>query len=183
MNERSQSHIVIEQLEKLSGYQSFVESVLGMNLDDASLEKVAILENATNLLVAVHNFLRISLIYLQTNFFIHIGEAIIGTNAIFECKKELDDAVKEFDLSVSRGAHLVTLKIQQEKENEKILHSLSDMDFNKKQIDIRDKRLPGTGQWIFKDEKFEEWWNGDTSMLWCPGMGMFRFAESRVGHD
>jgi hypothetical protein len=182
MSVHDQSDVVTEQLEELSGYQSFVESVQQVNLSDSSPAKVAILEKATNLLTAVTNFLRISLIYLQQNFFEKVGETVIGKDTVTESKRKLDNAVEAFDLSVSRGAHLKTLKEERDEEIEKILCSLSNMNFKGVQIDVQSKCLPGTGQWIFKESKFDQWLNGDISVLWCPGMGMFPSALRYLSH-
>jgi hypothetical protein len=182
MSEHNQSDIVTEQLEKLSDYQLFVESVRQVNLDDSSDEKVAVLENATKLLAAVTNFLRISLIYLKKNFLRKVGETMIGKDDVMKSKEELDSAVGAFDQSVSRCAHLATLRKQQDEENEKVLCSLSNMDFATVQNDLRNKRLLGTGQWIFKESKFDGWLNGDISVLWCPGKRTFPLAQRYLNH-
>ncbi|KAE9376058.1 ankyrin [Stipitochalara longipes BDJ] len=170
MSERSQSDIVTEQLEKLSRHLSFVENVRQINLDDSRQENITILANATNLLAAVANFLRISLIYLNKNFLRKAGETIVGKDNVMKSKEELDSAVEAFDRSVSRGADIARLRTQQDEENEKILRSLSDMDFEIVQKEIRSKRLRGTGEWIFKEPTFDKWLNGDISVLWCPGI-------------
>jgi hypothetical protein len=183
MGEHNQSDIVTEQLEKLSTHLSFVENVRQINLDDSSQEKVTIVENATILLAAVTNFLRISLIYLNKNFWRKAGETIIGKDDVTKSKEELDNAVDAFDRSVSRGADLARWRTQQAEENEKILSSFSDMDFEIVQKEVRSKRLPGTGEWIFREPKFDKWLNKDISVLWCPGIRTFSFALINLSHS
>lgn len=32
------------------------------------------------------------------------------------------------------------------------------------------RRKPGTGEWILKKDDFQDWLDGKTRMMWCPGM-------------
>jgi hypothetical protein len=38
--------------------------------------------------------------------------------------------------------------------------------------DASNKRTQGTAEWIFEAEQFNDWKEGKTRILWCPGGGM-----------
>lgn len=64
------------------------------------------------------------------------------------------------------------------KENQDILTWISNLSFQEEQTDILSKRHPGTGQWLLKQERFQDWRNGvhdQPSALWCPGMRKLAF--------
>ena len=59
------------------------------------------------------------------------------------------------------------------KENQEILTWISNLSFEKKQVDTLSKRHPGTGQWLLDNDRFKAWRNGvegSPSALWCPGI-------------
>ncbi|KAL4916561.1 hypothetical protein BDW62DRAFT_185908 [Aspergillus aurantiobrunneus] len=53
---------------------------------------------------------------------------------------------------------------------QKIILWLSTLSFRDQHVAIVESVQPGTGGWLTKHETFRNWLEGDTDMLWCPGM-------------
>lgn len=47
---------------------------------------------------------------------------------------------------------------------------LSDLNFEKTQIDSFAKRTNGTGQWFLESQAFKDWLAEKSGILWCPGI-------------
>jgi hypothetical protein len=56
-----------------------------------------------------------------------------------------------------------------ERHGRAIADWLSDLDFKKTQKDILVKRTDGTGQWLLESLTFNDWLEGKSKVLWCPG--------------
>ncbi|CZR59486.1 uncharacterized protein PAC_09378 [Phialocephala subalpina] len=164
MNEHTRSQSIQEQLEKLSDHQQFLNRWREMNPD--SLED-SILEKAIKLLAAITDFLRTSIIYLQDPAIKNFGKGIATGDAPTD--KNLLEARSEFDQAVVQETGLVIMRWRQEEETQKALSWLSSSDFAKKQDDLRQLRLDGTGKWMLDDESYQHWLDGDFPTLWCPG--------------
>jgi hypothetical protein len=135
-----------------------------MNPD--SLED-SILEKAVKLLAAITDFLRTSIIYLQNPAFKNAVKGIATADAPPD--KNLLEARSEFDQAVVQETNLIIMRWHQEEETQKALCWLSSLDFTKKQDDLRQMRLDGTGQWMLDDLNYKHWLDGDIPTLWCPG--------------
>jgi hypothetical protein len=63
-----------------------------------------------------------------------------------------------------------------EKKSTTILEWLSSIDMQPKQQDILSRRHGNTGEWILKNESFNDWMHNDSvNFLWCPGGREFYF--------
>ena len=164
MDKHSRSESIVEQLEKLSDHQQFLNRWRDMNPD--SLEH-SILEKAIKLLAAITDFLRTSIIHLQNPAFKNAVKGIATTDV--PPNKNLQEARSEFDQAVVQETSLIIMRWHQEEETQKALSWLSSLDFTKKQDELRDLRLDGTGKWMLDDLNYQHWLDGDISTLWCPG--------------
>jgi hypothetical protein len=55
-------------------------------------------------------------------------------------------------------------------EREKFLGWISVIPFEKIHEDIYAKKHPGTGDWLLRTPKFQEWFNSsESALLWCHG--------------
>jgi hypothetical protein len=135
-----------------------------MNPD--SLEH-SILEKAIKLLAAITDFLRTSIIHLQNPAFKNAVKGIAAADVSPD--KNLLEARNEFDQAVVQETSLIIMRWHQEEETQKALSWLSSLDFTKKQDELRDLRLDGTGKWMLDDLNYQHWLDGDISTLWCPG--------------
>jgi uncharacterized protein (DUF779 family) len=113
---------------------------------------------------------------------VHLKQSILRTaakaanseSAVQKSWDLLNTAAKDFKSSISEAVTFIALKKYQADKDEALIKQISegvDMDFKKTQIDVRKKRLEGTGTWILNDPKFKEWLKGDLKILWCPGTG------------
>ena len=50
---------------------------------------------------------------------------------------------------------------------------LSPLNFFQKQIDVLNRRHPGTGQWLLDSSEFRDWLSGAEQTLWCHGIRMY----------
>jgi hypothetical protein len=67
-----------------------------------------------------------------------------------------------------RRAHIL---LQLEQQRKKIVNTISPLDFSSRQQEILQRRVDGTGKWLFQSGEFKAWIAGDFATLWCPGMG------------
>lgn len=59
-----------------------------------------------------------------------------------------------------------------------LLEWLTPLTFQEKQSDVLCKRQAGSGQWLLRNQDFLAWVNGDTRILWCTGMRMYKGTSS-----
>jgi Cdc6-like AAA superfamily ATPase len=67
----------------------------------------------------------------------------------------------------------------------KMMNWLSSANFWGKQAALFERAQPGTGRWIFEDEKFKSWLTGDHQLLWChgePGAGKTILSAIIIDH-
>jgi hypothetical protein len=62
-------------------------------------------------------------------------------------------------------------------ENQDVLDWLSPLNFWPRQSDLLDRRKEGTGGWLFRASKFEDWLSGEEKTLWCPGIGTLTSSD------
>ena len=60
----------------------------------------------------------------------------------------------------------------QKEDRERILHWISTTDYRSYYLDIYNRVMPGTGEWLFEKEGFREWEHSlDSTLLWLRGDG------------
>jgi hypothetical protein len=130
------------------------------------------LKNATILLAATNDFLRISLVYLNTNVLKRLGQVLISEDDVTKGKDAFNSALKDFLESLNMAASLTLLRKEQEEQQKATLTFLSEMNFEVVQHDVLKKRKTGTGQWLLEATEFQDWLQVYTPLLWCPRQGM-----------
>jgi hypothetical protein len=55
-------------------------------------------------------------------------------------------------------------------ERKTIAFWLSSLNFKTVQSETLQKHQPGTGQWFLESPVFLDWRDGQSKILWCPGM-------------
>jgi hypothetical protein len=163
MNEHDRSEQIINQLERVSSYGTFVDM-----LQNNTIVEDTLIEKATDLLRAITDFLRKSLIYLKTHSVANLGRVVVGSENVPPVE-DLEKAIGEFNSAVSQEILRITLKREEDKQTQELLTWLSTLDFKPKQSDVLSKRLEGTGKWFLEDPQFRRWVDGDIVTLWCPG--------------
>ena len=163
MDQHDRSEQIINQLERVSSYGTFIDDLRNNTIIGDTL-----VEKATDLLRAITDFLRKSLIYLKTNSVANLGKVVFGSENV-PLVEDLEKAIGEFNSAVSQEILRITLKREEDKQTQELLTWLSTLDFKPKQRDVLNKRLEGTGKWFLEDPQFRRWMDGDTTTLWCPG--------------
>ncbi|KFZ11552.1 hypothetical protein V502_07499 [Pseudogymnoascus sp. VKM F-4520 (FW-2644)] len=166
-DEQSSSVAVVEGLEELSDHQQFLNSVSSLNFElDNGTD--SILVKAINLLVAITDFLRISIQFLQKHFARRVWDKIT-TDHVNTAMKSLQDARQNFDRVVHGAASAIILRGENEKVTRKALDDMSPLTFKKTHDDVVRNRLDNSGQWLLEHPNFGKWLRGDILSLWCPG--------------
>jgi hypothetical protein len=163
MDQHDRSEQIINQLERVSSYGTFIDELRNNTIIGDTL-----VEKATDLLRAITDFLRKSLIYLKTHSVANLGRVVVGSENV-PLVEDLEKAIGEFNSAVSQEILRITLNREGDKQTQELLTWLSTLDFKPKQSDVLSKRLEGTGRWFLEDPQFRQWMNGDIATLWCPG--------------
>lgn len=104
-----------------------------------------------------------------------------NTEALIASTKRIHDDMNSkvtFDICLHLTSNYVPGR-EAALERDELLRKLSSLHFDDNQRDIFDRHLDGTGQWLLKTEKFQNWFQGDqNSTLWCPGIRMFMFVQN-----
>ena|SRR5579862_7165328 len=164
MDEHNRPGRIIHQLDRVSLYGAFIDE-----LKDSTIIGDTLVEKATDLLRAITDFLRESLIYLKTNSVANLGKAVIQSGNIPLADAGLEDAIREFNWAVSQETLRITSSREEARQTQELLNWLSILDFKPKQGDVLSKRLEGTGKWLLEDALFLKWIAGASITLWCPG--------------
>ena len=69
-------------------------------------------------------------------------------------------------------------KLLLDQELQDILNWLSPLNFSAKQNDIFGRWHEGTGQWLLDNTVFKTWVNGNSKVLWCPGIRMVSCSQT-----
>ncbi|OBT69142.1 hypothetical protein VE03_02000 [Pseudogymnoascus sp. 23342-1-I1] len=166
-DEHSSSVAVIEGLEELSDHQQFLNSFSSLNFElDNGTD--SILVKATNLLVAITDFLRISIQFLQKHFARRVWDKVT-TDDVNAAMKSLQNARQNFDRVVHGAAAAIVLRRDNEEVTRKALDNMSPLTFKKTHDDVVRNRLDKSGKWLLEHPKFDKWLHGDILTLWCPG--------------
>jgi hypothetical protein len=64
--------------------------------------------------------------------------------------------------------HLANTEVE---DREKLLDRLSPEDFRSRYDQIRNDRVEGSGSWLYKSDKFQDWANGTSNLLIISGTG------------
>jgi len=56
-------------------------------------------------------------------------------------------------------------------EHQTIASWLCSLNFQASQNEFIQRRKKGTGGWLLESQEFEDWRDGTSEMLWCPGGG------------
>ncbi|KAK7996637.1 putative RPE1-D-ribulose-5-phosphate 3-epimerase [Apiospora arundinis] len=70
---------------------------------------------------------------------------------------------------IKHDVKLTSSKIQSN-EDLKILDWLTQTEYGPQHSDYRQKRVPGTGQWLLDSEKYQSWRSTPSQTLFCPGI-------------
>lgn len=168
-DEHSSSVAIIEGLEELSDHQQFLNSVSALNFElDNGTD--SILVKAINLLVAITDYLRISIQLLQKHFVQRIWDQVT-TDHVNTAMKSLQDARQKFDQAVHGAASATILRRENEEVTRKVLNDMSPLTFKKTHDDVVRSRLDNSGKWLLEHPKFDKWLRGNILTLWCPGEG------------
>ncbi|KFY17241.1 hypothetical protein V492_00802 [Pseudogymnoascus sp. VKM F-4246] len=168
-DDHSSSIAVIEGLEELSDHQQFLNSLSSLNFElDNGTDSILI--KATNLLVAITDFLRISIQFLQKHFIRRVWDQVTE-DQVNIAMKSLKDARQNFDLAVQGAASATILRRENEEVTRKALDDMSPLTFNKIHDEIVRSRLNHSGRWLLEHPTFNKWLYGDVLTLWCPGEG------------
>jgi hypothetical protein len=130
----------------------------------------SILVKATKLLVAITDFLRISIQFLQKNFVRRVWDQVT-TDHVNTAMKSLQDARQSFDSAVYGAASATILRRENEELTRQALHDMSPLNFKKTHDDVAKNRLENSGKWLLEHPSFDKWLRGDILTLWCPGEG------------
>jgi hypothetical protein len=164
IDEHNRSEQIIHQLERISFYGAFIDE-----LKDSTVIGDTLVEKATDLLRAITDFLRESLIYLKTHSIANLGKVVTQSGNIPPVDAGLENAIKEFNWAVSQETLRIALGREEARQTQELLTWLSVLDFRPKQGDILSKRLEGTGKWLLENVLFLKWIAGASATLWCPG--------------
>lgn len=164
MNEHDRAEQIINQLERVSSYGAFIDE-----LQNSTIVGDMLIEKATDLLRAITDFLRKSLIYLQTHSVANLGKVVVGSENVPLMDTDLEEAIREFNWTVSQETLRITSKREEVRQTQELLTWLSTLDFKPKQSDVLGRRLEGTGKWFLEDPQFRRWMDEDITTLWCPG--------------
>ncbi|KAK2872055.1 hypothetical protein FQN49_002588 [Arthroderma sp. PD_2] len=175
MDQHNQMEDLAQQLEILTDYGPFLD-----NLRDL-VNSSQLLEKATDLLIAMTNFLRESLLHLDRSVAARlINESWAGSKAL------LETACKRLDGQVLKDMQLAFFNWIEQDSNNRIISSISkDASFREKQQQYWTQLMPGTGQWVLEDEKFKAWEKGGLAgkaRVLCSGAGKTFIASRIVTH-
>lgn len=130
----------------------------------------SILVKAINLLVAITDFLQISIQFLQKRFIRRAWDHVT-TDHVNIAMRSLKDARQNFALAVHGAASVAILRRENEEVTQKALDDMSPLTFKKAHDDVVRNRLDNSGQWLLEHPNFDKWLRGDILSLWCPGEG------------
>ncbi|KFY28844.1 hypothetical protein V491_00258 [Pseudogymnoascus sp. VKM F-3775] len=168
-NAQSSSVAVVEGLEELSDHQHFLNSVSSLNFElDNGTDSIVV--KAINLLVAITDFLRISIQFLQKGFTQRIWDQVTSGD-VNAAITSLKHARQNFAFAVSEVASMAILRRENDEATQKALQNMSPLTFKKTHDDVVRNRLEKSGRWLLDHPSFCKWLRGDILTLWCPGEG------------
>ncbi|KAJ7270190.1 ankyrin repeat-containing domain protein [Mycena rebaudengoi] len=120
-----------------------------------------------------------------------IWDVVHEQNNYHDILNSIKDTAHEQKLDAGDILRSVNLTCQNQKEyhdsqeREKIIESLSPLNFFPRQEHILSTRQSGTGEWLLNNEKFVRWKLGQRKVLWChgiPGAGKTVLSAIVVDH-
>lgn len=144
--------------------------------------KPLILVKAINLMAEINNFLRISILYMKSHFIGKAWTGVIGEDQVAAAKTALQGSMEDFDQGVRREADFITWEREDARRTKKLLDLLTKLP-NYKQIQpgCRQRRTIGTGEWLFRQPKFNQWLAGNLPNLWS--LVFVSYAEQKSSRD
>jgi tetratricopeptide (TPR) repeat protein/Cdc6-like AAA superfamily ATPase len=180
MNERGRTEDFIKQMDRIS-FQS--HRIAEIQKYISSFTSDLLLEKATDLMTAVVQFLRSSLLYLKHDYFYNLGKTLLlGPQIYSEGKLDLDSAIAEYDqaLLLQVASTLLASSMERrEAENsvigEEFLRWLkpSKFEVEAQLLKNRQFRAPGTLQWVLELPELSRWRCASEeklSALWLSGL-------------
>lgn len=138
---------------------------------------------ATQLQVALVDFIREAIIWLDHNFFAQLFIAGLGKDRTVDAINALLKSRSDLQNSIATDLWSNSKREQSQKEQKDFLEQklCKSADFNRHealQTKFHDERLKNTANWLFEEgtdegRDFERWVSGDASFLWCTGIGQF----------
>jgi hypothetical protein len=120
MDEYDRSEQIINQLERVASYSAFIDE-----LQSSTIVGSTLIEKAIDLLRAITDFLRKSLIYLKTNSVANLGKVVVGSENVPLVDTNLEDAIREFNGAVSQETLRISWKREEAKQTHELLSCLS----------------------------------------------------------
>ena len=144
---------------------------------------IAVQIRATQLQVALVDFIREAIMWLDYNFFAQFFIAGFGYDRTADARKALITSRADLRHSIAADLYFSSKSEQWQKEQKDFLEQklckYADFDRHEaRQTKYHDERLKNTANWLFEEgtdegREFERWVSGDASFLWCTGIGQF----------
>ncbi|KAG4441352.1 hypothetical protein IFR05_003166 [Cadophora sp. M221] len=164
--EYNRSEDIISGLDHLSIHQPFFEDLREIGPQDLP---PSIQEHSTLLLAAISDYLRVSLIFLQSRYIGKVLKVIVKDD-VDEAQKAVDSAIADLDRAVNHETYLLGKRREKGEGLKNALRSLSRLRFRDTHDDIWKRRLGETGKWMLSDPQFLQWLDGSIKILWCTGL-------------
>jgi len=81
----------------------------------------------------------------------------------------VNGAISDLNEAIPRETYLILQGRETREELLKTLDWFSDVNFPKRQEEVKSSKVEWTGQWLPKDPRFKRWLSGEVTVLWCPG--------------
>lgn len=124
-------------------------------------------------LIALNDFLAVSLRYLSSSLPSRLAKALIGSS-VDERSAALNAALTNFDRVLQHTVNLIVLQETQDEIHQELLDSLSPLsisEFQAEQDVLMSKSCAGTGDWFLNADKVSGFLKGEVPWLWCQGQG------------
>ncbi|KAK0610684.1 hypothetical protein B0T17DRAFT_658441 [Bombardia bombarda] len=170
------SEDVLCQLELLTDYGPFLDNLREL------VNNFRLLEIATDFFIAMMDFLRKSLDYLDKWAVMKLID-----ESWEESKKALELSRKRLDGQVQRDMQISFFNWIEQESNSRVISFLStDLSHRGKQHHYREHSMPHTGQWVLDNEIFKRWQTLSAKAVLCcvglPGAGKTYIASRIITH-
>ena len=147
MKEHERGAEVVQLLDAMTDYGPFLDNLREL------INSLQLLERATDFLLAMTDFLRESLEYLDRSLPMRLANSSWA-----DSRKALEDARTKLDEQITRDMQVAFLNWMGQTANSRILSSISsDLSFRERHQHFCSQRMPGSGEWVLNDAKFQAW--------------------------